>query len=190
MQYRAFCRWLMGSKLCVLLVLGATGCHGYRSAVQHVEDPGVHVVTSPSGHSVVWSDGKQQRVCTLSGSSSGVGHHRAHASKGAHPVDAALFHLCEARANGDLSAEQYAAAVNMVLAHMARRGGPSPHGGCSHGSCPFSGGHGHGHGGPHGKWHGQHPGVGPACPHCKGKHPMAPAPEGEAAPPAPQRESL
>jgi hypothetical protein len=32
-----------------------------------------------------------------------------------------LFHLCEARSNGDLSAEQYAAAVQSILKTMEQR---------------------------------------------------------------------
>lgn len=182
--------------LMALSSLMGIACHGYRASTQQITDPGLHVISSPAAQTLVWSDGRTRRSCTLSGSGSAHGkyhgqHTKGHGgARGSSPVDAALFRLCEARGNGDLSQEQYVRAVEMVLAHMARGVQPSP---------PMTWGpKGHGKAHPHGKWHphgtpgGQAPGQGCACPHCpycKGmpKEPgETPVPEA----PVPQSQSL
>lgn len=174
--------------LAVLLpvVLGA-GCHGHRASSLQVTDPGVHVVSSAGGHSVIWSDGKVRRACTLGrpGMAQGkqpgkrVGGERAKSS-----VDAALFRLCEARGNGDLTQDQYVRAVEMVLAHMARESQSSHVRPWGHGP------HSHRHPRPDAPRGGMKEGCPcQGCPRCLGlpNEPNAPAPPNE---PMPQGQSL
>lgn len=191
--------------LLVVLALFGTACHGHRTTSQHVTEPGVHVIAAPGAQTVVWSDGKAQRACTL-GKSGGFGHGKSHVGHGfghgarSHgSVDAALFRLCEARANGSLNQEQYVSSVNMVLAHMAKSGGGFGHS-KAHGECPCKG-HGKGGckgqckghpgkkhgGGAHAGWgDGDAPGLQGKCPCCNpaGSSPSEGAAPTEAARPA------
>jgi hypothetical protein len=129
------------------LTLLLSACQGYRASSVHVADPGAHVVSGRLGHSVVWSDGKTQRVCSFgtashSDSSLSDSHfqkgpgkkqgHFKHHGRSLSALDAALFRLCEARGNGDLTAEQYHEALMMLLARpgpphiLPPRWGPKP----------------------------------------------------------------
>lgn len=110
----------------MLLFLALSGCHRHLPVGQaHVNEPGAYVISSHGATSIAWSDGRTSRVCTLPsglaggryagsyGGKRGVPHGhamRAHVRGGT--LDAFLFRLCEARGNGDITAEQYRAAVS------------------------------------------------------------------------------
>jgi len=127
-----------------LASLLAVACGNPGVTTQHVVDPGVYVVTTPGAHSVVWSTSSGQRVCTLGRSepseeprASTV--RRRYGGHGAKPLegegdatmDAALFRLCEARANGDITQEQYTQALHAVLDDSGTRAVPA-HPGLGH----------------------------------------------------------
>lgn len=111
-----------------------TACHGHRASHTRIDDPGTHVVSHANATSVVWSDGKTERVCTLS-RSGGSRHHGKHGwghppspgGKASSDLDAMLFRLCEARGNGDLSAAEYTAALKDVVASTGKSSCGCPH---------------------------------------------------------------
>lgn len=137
----------------------ATGCHRHaRLETVQATEPGIHWVASPGAVSVAQLGSSAPRVCTLKtppahakgargkpGHPTGKarkgtpGHHAAKGMPGAHGagagggpamLDTLLFRLCEARGNGDLSAEQYAASIQKLLDTMAEmakhRAAPPP----------------------------------------------------------------
>jgi hypothetical protein len=109
-----------------LTVLFASGCaRSAKVATVHVEQPGTHVISSPGAISVARNDGAHSRVCTRLVAPSGKGRGgKAPQPRGAEPgaqLDVLLFRLCEARGNGDISAEQYAASVQTIVKVMETR---------------------------------------------------------------------
>lgn len=114
-----------------------TACHGHRASHTQIDDPGTHVVSHANATSVIWSDGKTERVCTVprSGKSAhsphhgkrGWGHAPSPGGKGSSDLDATLFRLCEARGNGDLTAAEYTAALKEVVASAGKGSCGCPH---------------------------------------------------------------
>lgn len=114
-----------GLSLAVLFFAG--GCA--RSAKvnsAHLEEAGTHVVTTPGALTIARLDGSSPHVCTLRTPASPHGMKKGKgvpmgppAAGPAQVLDVLLFRLCEARANNDLSAEQYAASVQVVLKTMS-----------------------------------------------------------------------
>lgn len=111
----------------IALALGAlwatSGCaRSAKVASVHVEQPGTHVISSPGVVSIAHNTGGATRVCTrLTTTPSKGGRGKpgpaARPEPAAH-LDVLLFRLCEARGNGDIGAEQYAAAVQTILKAM------------------------------------------------------------------------
>ncbi len=111
-----------------LLLVALSGCHHHMPVGRAtVNEPGAHVISSAGATSIAWSDGRTSRVCTLPAAAHPgrfskskrlpAGHAMpAHGRAGG--LDALLFRLCEARGNGDLTAEQYHAALNEFLQVM------------------------------------------------------------------------
>ena len=128
------------------LALGAGCAPRAKINSAHVAENGTHLVSSPGALSVVRQSSSSTKVCTLRA----TGGHRMKGKKGrgagpgpgagqgpAAMLDVLFFRLCEARANNDISAEQYASSVQMILETMSemaarrpppgasmRRGGP------------------------------------------------------------------
>jgi len=123
----------------------STACHRHAPVrSEHVEDPGLHVIAGPDARSVAWVTERQTRVCTTRAEQ--AAHHRPghHPGPGPAParslepphagpphagpphagpaqlLDTLLFRLCEARGNGDISAEQYAQTVQSLTATMEK----------------------------------------------------------------------
>lgn len=191
----------MRSRLSLLALgsalLLSTACHRHAPVrSEHVQDPGLHVVAGPDARSVAWITERQTRVCTTraeQGSHHRPGHHPepGHApdpgAAAARPpgpphggpthagpaqlLDTLLFRLCEARGNGDISAEQYAQTVQsltgtiekMAEAHVqrSRRGARGPDAGGWRRRLKELWREGH---------HDRDD-DGPECGRCKGKHP-------------------
>ena len=113
--------------LAATALLGAGGCaRSAKVSSVHLDQPGTHVVSGPGVVSIAHSDGAKSRVCTraVAPSAKGgkAGKHRGPApARRAEPggqLDVLLFRLCEARSNGDISAEQYAASVQTIIKTM------------------------------------------------------------------------
>lgn len=153
----------------VAALIFASGCA--RSAKinsAHLAESGTDIVATPGALTVVRQGANSSRSCTLRTAGPGMGKHHGKKGKrgkggpppGAGPgpmLDVLLFRLCEARANNDMSAEQYATSVQMILktmSDMAQRppprgpmmGGPGM-GGPGMGRGPGMGGPGMGRGG-------------------------------------------
>jgi hypothetical protein len=159
-----------------------------RGTSTEVKSPGVHIESGYGSRSVVWSGQAGQRVCTLA--TGGARGHKMRLGRGAgsgkqaSEVDALLFRLCEARGNGDISAEQYALALDRLLFVMAHRGGAL---GRFHKNAPSARG-------PHTNWRQGRPGLGPwphgrckdpgSCPYSWPKEQQQAAPPAAAPPPA------
>jgi hypothetical protein len=113
--------------LSIALALGvlvtASGCaRSAKVASVHVEQPGTHVISGQGAVSIAQNDGRSTRVCTRlvappSKGGRGKPGPAVRPEPAAH-LDVLLFRLCEARGNGDISAEQYAAAVQTILKAM------------------------------------------------------------------------
>ncbi len=110
----------------MIMGLSAAGCaaRGPVGAV-HVEQPGTHIVGSPGATSVVWVARNGTRVCTRSGplgkGPRAKGKARRRGPSGhTGPIDTLLFRLCEARGNGDITAEQYTQAITILMKKMAK----------------------------------------------------------------------
>jgi hypothetical protein len=119
-----------GPAIAAALGLGQLGCHGHAPVGSvRVEEPGLYVTANPKSSSIVWPSG---RVCTVSGEAlahgpptprpPGVPAAPSRAPEDAEMLDAFFFRLCEARANGDVSPEQYHLMVERFLTSVQRRG--------------------------------------------------------------------
>lgn len=116
--------------LAFVFLLAQSGCaHSNRVAAVHVDDPGTHIVTGQGAISIAKNTSGGSRVCTrvlptaAKGGRGKGGPPRAAPDPGAR-LDVLLFRLCEARSNGDISAEQYASSVQSIvksLEQMATR---------------------------------------------------------------------
>lgn len=112
------------------LILGSVGCaRSARVESGHLAEAGTHVVATPGALTIAQRDATP-RSCTLRVVPPVHAKHGARrAAKGGGPasgaggpaavLDVLLFRLCEARANGDLTAEQYASSVQRVLETLA-----------------------------------------------------------------------
>jgi hypothetical protein len=118
--------------LAFVSLLAASGCaHSNRVAAVHVDDPGTHIVTGQGAISIAKNTSGGSRVCTRVLPPPAKGRHGKGKGKGPGPaadpgarLDILLFRLCEARSNGDISAEQYATSVQSIvksLEQMANR---------------------------------------------------------------------
>jgi len=109
----------------IAAVLAASGCaRSAKVATVHVEQPGTHVVSTSGAITIARNDGANSRVCTRLVAQSGkrrggkAGHAAPRPNEAGAHVDVLLFRLCEARGNGDISAEQYAASVQTIMKTM------------------------------------------------------------------------
>jgi hypothetical protein len=109
----------------IAALLAAGGCaRSAKVATVHVEQPGTHVVSTSGAITIARNDGANSRVCTRvvpqsgkkRGGKAGPAALRPN-EPGAH-LDVLLFRLCEARGNGDISAEQYASSVQTIMKTM------------------------------------------------------------------------
>ncbi|MBX3128187.1 MAG: hypothetical protein KF718_15800 [Polyangiaceae bacterium] len=111
--------------LAITSLLAASGCARSAKVTNvHLEKPGTHIVSGDGAVSVARNSGETSRVCTRLVPQSGKPRHGKPApmpGRSAEPaahLDVLLFRLCEARGNGDISAAQYAAAVQAITKAM------------------------------------------------------------------------
>jgi hypothetical protein len=111
--------------LAITSLLAAGGCaRSARVVSVHVEEPGTHIVSGDGTISIARTSGGQTRVCTRSAAQTGKkgdgrpGPRLERPGDSAANLDALLFRLCEARGNGDIGAEQYAASVQTIMKTM------------------------------------------------------------------------
>jgi hypothetical protein len=110
--------------LAIVSLLAASGCaRSARVASVHVEEPGTHIVTGQGAISIAKNTSTGSRVCTrvLPAPTKAKGKHEKGRAPTRDPgarLDILLFRLCEARSNGDISAEQYASSVQSIVKAM------------------------------------------------------------------------
>ncbi len=124
------------------LLLAGCGMHGARVKSVNLSESGTYVVTTPGALTVARQSASAWHTCTLRVGGPGLGKHEHHhggpragagaGARGGGPsaaLDVLLFRLCEARANNDISAEQYASSVQTIMktiSAMAERRPPPP----------------------------------------------------------------
>jgi len=122
----------------VALVLAAGGC-APRAKINsaHVAEAGTHLVSAPGTLSVVRQSANATKVCTLrtppgphgkKGKGHGAGPGAGPGQGPSEMLDTLFFRLCEARANNDISAEQYAASVQTIMKTMSEMASRAPMG--------------------------------------------------------------
>lgn len=106
--------------------------HGARVNSAHVSEPGTHLVSTPGALTVVQQNASGTRSCTLRAGHPGKAGKGGRRGGGAAPrgpdamLDALLFRLCEARANNDITPEQYNASVQSILETMKQMAARGP----------------------------------------------------------------
>lgn len=126
------------------LLLGGCGFHHARVKSVNLSEAGTYVVSSPGALTIARQSGNTWRACTMrtggmAMGKHGHGHGRRHGGPGdaggrrggpGGALDVLLFRLCEARANNDITAAQYASGVQTILKTMSkmaeRRPPPGP----------------------------------------------------------------
>ena len=132
---------LVATSLSTLLLAGC-GMHHARVRSVNLSEAGTYVVSTPGALTIARQSGSAWRACTLRTGVPGMDkghHHHHHDGRGGAPgargggpgatLDVLLFRMCEARANNDITAQQYASGVQTILktmSEMAERRPPGP----------------------------------------------------------------
>lgn len=132
----------------VTALLFASGCaHNARVNSVNLAEAGTYVVTTPGALTIARQNATSPRTCTLRTGGHEMGKHMHHGNAGppgkhgmpgmrdgrgmgggppggggagpAALLDTLLFRLCEARANNDITPEQYAASVQVIFKTMS-----------------------------------------------------------------------
>ncbi len=110
------------------VLLLASGCaHSARVKTAHLEESGTHVVATPGALTIAQKSASASHVCTLRTPGAAKMKKGKRGMGGGPPpgagpgamLDTLMFRLCEARANNDISPEQYAASVQLLLKTMS-----------------------------------------------------------------------
>ena len=119
----------LGLALAAVFVAG--GCaRSAKVSTVHLDQPGTHIVSGNGTLTIARNSKDASRVCTRVVGPSGKGRGAKGGKRPPGPpaprgepgghLDVLLFRLCEARMNGDISAEQYAASVQTIVSTLER----------------------------------------------------------------------